>query len=324
MQKFQSLHIVFIQFAQGCIDAEIKTCFQRILNAGKGVFVTGRSYQTIMNLLFSGVESDLHTVQRRLSEFPAVRFCQPDSVSVKPCHKPGCMPNQLREIFPHGRLSSGKSHLGNTDFSAMIDDLLPFFGTQFLLRSLCLSCCIAMDTFLVAMPVSVYCHGADQKIHPVRCPHIGRIIPDSHVLDNFIDRLTISNLGEGTQYPHNIPFQTTFHRKRIYLFHSLAGTLYNLVRVFLADFPAMVGIDLLNQGRQQYTPGYIDRNQIHSIDNRDAGIQLPRLRSRRYQMNPDSAGPFRIKGRMSDFIEIFFSKCQFSSVSFHKQPFYLE
>ena len=321
VEEFQCLHVVTVQSAKGCIDAEVQPRLQRVFDPGDRVPVARRADKAVMHFFLFRIEGDLDAVQGGLPELLAVFFRQTDAIRVQPCHEPRSMRDQFRQILAHGRLSSGEGHLRDPDLPAVVDDLFPVLRAQFVFGGLLLSRRIAVDAVLVAVPGTVHSHRADTQVHPVRRLHVRRISPDVNVFDAFVHRLTVCDLCEGPQDPGDVLLQASFQRERIDFFDRCTCAPDDPVGIRLADLAAVVLVDLLDQCGQEDAPGDVDRDKVHSVDDRDACKEFPVRRPGRDKVDPDDPRALRIERGMPDLMKILIGKCQFSFRRFHGVSF---
>ena len=102
------------------------------------------------------IECDLNAVKGGIPK----RFCKvfgdTDAIGVEPGNKPFRIIDQIDEVLAKRWLTAGEGKLGDSGGTAFIDNMLPVLRFELGFIGLRLTGGITVDTFLVAMPCSVF------------------------------------------------------------------------------------------------------------------------------------------------------------------------
>ena len=160
-----------------------------------------------------------------------------------------------------------------------------------------------MHAFLVAVPGSVLCHGADQQIHAVRRFHEGRVIADAHVMHVSGHLFAVRDLADRRVDGLYVLLYAFAGKEGYYLAHVIGGAVQDALDILFTDLSPVIQVRLLYELRQNDSPDEIYRHDIGAVDDGDAWIERVFLCFWRDQVNADGARSIGIKCRVQDFTE---------------------
>ena len=233
-----------------------------------------------------------------------------DSVRIEPCDEPSCRTYKFRYIVTHGWLTARERDLGDLVLLKDRDYLLPFFSRKFLFLCTLLVCRIAVNAFLITMPVPVFCHGGNHKIHPVRSSHVDRILSECHDLAFNGYRLSFGDRLECSDKIIEVLLKDIVGYKMEYFPDTFECLLKYHLKVVVRHRARTEFIDVLYVFGKKDRLRLNDGKDILAVDD-DYGIHcLKRSELRRDHMHPYNAWAVRIPRGMdhafpvSEFIDL--------------------
>ena len=151
----------------------------------------------------------------------------------------------------------------------------------------------------------------------MRSAHVRRIIAEGDVVDILVDLLPAGDLREGLHDSVDILVQPLFADERIDLLHRLAGAQADILRVLVRNGLSGEFIDFLDEFGKQDAPRGIDRDDVLSVDDRDARADLIIEDERRNEVDTHDARPFRVQRCVVNLGKILFRVIKFAFCCSH-------
>ena len=196
----QGLGILGIDGAKGRVHRHNEPRLHGVADAPHRVLKTVSTHKGVVNSGVSAIKGHLHAVEAGLIEVVAQLGCQQPTIGVEAGDKPRRSLHQLHQVLPHGGLTACERHLGNIGLAELRKEGFPLLCGKFCHLAHGLSCRVAVETLLVAVPAAVLGHGGDHNIHAVGRGHLRGVFSQGDGLYLRLRLFATGNGGEGAEH----------------------------------------------------------------------------------------------------------------------------